>query len=80
MIAGSFDLQNARPIGVADHLTVEVGEHEGMLGVLQHSIDPAHLVASAFGIDLRQDRLQLNAPQHRFLVGDIFRLLATGLL
>ncbi|MNT39355.1 hypothetical protein D3C72_1755940 [compost metagenome] len=80
VIAGGLDLQNARPIGMADHLSVEVGEHEGLLGVLQYRIDPAHLVACALGIDLCQHRFELNAPQHRFLMGDIFRLLPAGLL
>ncbi|MOA49991.1 hypothetical protein D3C78_1729520 [compost metagenome] len=65
---------------MADHFSVEVCEHEGLLGMLQYCIDPAHLVASAFGIDLRQYRLQLDAPQHRFLMGDILRLLAASLL
>ena len=68
VIAGGLDLQNARPIGMADYLPIEVGEHEGLLGVLQHSIDPSHTKAGAFGIDLRQHRFQLNAPQHGFLV------------
>lgn len=46
--------------------------------MLQYRIDPAHLVACAFGIDLCQHRLQLNAPKYRFLVGDILWFLAAG--
>ncbi|MNS92900.1 hypothetical protein D3C72_1270480 [compost metagenome] len=80
VIAGGLDLQNAGTIRVTHHLTVEVGEHEGVLGMLEYRIDPAHLVAGAFGVDLCQYRLQLDTPQHCLFQGDILRCLARGFL
>ncbi|MNF82966.1 hypothetical protein D3C84_652780 [compost metagenome] len=80
VIASGLDFEDAGAVGVAYHLPVEVGEHEQMLGVLEYRIDPAYPIAGAFGVDLCQHWLQLDAPQHGLLVGDIVRLLAPGLL
>ncbi|MNE98931.1 hypothetical protein D3C80_1975300 [compost metagenome] len=80
MIAGGLDLQNAGAIGMTHYLPVEVGEHKGVLRMLEHCIDSTYPIAGALGVDLCQHRFQLDAPQHCFLVGDIVRLLTPSFL
>ena len=63
MDARSFAFQDLH-IASADHLTVHIRQHPGMLRVLQDRIHAAHLVASALGVMRRHNGLQQRAPEH----------------
>lgn len=61
--ASGFALQQL-DIRSPHHFPVDVGQHPGMLRVLQHRIDAAHPVAGATCVMRRHDGLQEGAPIH----------------
>ena len=87
--AGSVDprglaLQNLHGV-IAHDLAIQVGQHPGMLGVLQDGIDALHPVAGVLGVVIGDQRFEHLAPMQRAgqdlaTAGLLVTELASGLL